>query len=140
MILNLDYYLIQKILGFFQKTNIINYNFTDDYFKKEYIFFISRYIPKISTDIKSLINLSMVSKNYYKFINNSDIGKLLLTLYHISQKNNNNLKLYHMKHISYCKLINCNDIYHYINHDIKNINVKKLSMAKNKTKNKIFYK
>jgi hypothetical protein len=118
--------IIQKILKFFQtKKEIKNQKekFTDCEFNQ--LITRRRKLITISTDILSILNLSITSK-YFNQIIKGPTGKLLLTVYSHSKEIIGDRPLHH---ISWCSEIDCKNICHYVNKDIRYKNIiKKIAL------------
>lgn len=124
---------IEKILEFFQTKKIIKTN--EDTNNHQFNQLVARRRKLlingsgIKTDLRSILNFSATNKYFNQFINKSNFGKLVLTVYHNSKElETSGINL---QHISYCPEFDCKNICHYVNKDIKHSNIlKKIALDK----------
>jgi len=101
--------LIVHILGYFQSEKILPKDNQTHWETLQKIYHMRKYIS-IKTDIQSLSNLSMVSVYFNNLLTRENIGNLLWTVHHISNKIITRDRL---NHIEYCRVLNCRNICHY---------------------------
>ncbi len=130
-------HLIQRILEFFQTKKIIKTTKNiNDYDLSQLIVKSRRNLINgkgIKTNIKAIANFSMVCRRFNNIIK-TDPGKLIFTIHYNSKETElaNTLS-----HISYCHNLDCKNICHYVNKDIKHSNIfKKIAVDRfNQLKN-----
>jgi len=120
---SLPEHLVQRVLEFFQTNKIvkIDKNLSEHDLNQLIVRFRKNLINGrgIKTDLKSILNFSMTCRRFNDMIK-SDLGKLILTVHYNSKELNLANKL---THISYCQNLDCRNICHYVNKDIKHTNI-----------------
>jgi hypothetical protein len=130
-------HLIQRILEFFQTKKIIKVDkdLTDHDLNQRIVKSRKNLIngKGIRTDLKSIMNFSITCRRFNDIIK-SDSGKLIFTV-HYNSKEFELMDV--LSHISYCHDLECRNICHYVNKDIKHTNIiKKIAVDKfNELKN-----
>lgn len=131
-------HLVLKILEFFQTKKTVDTSELSEHELSEHelsqLIARRRKLIDIKTDLPSILNLSMTNRYFNELVKKSNIGKLILTIHYNSDIIDFLPKL---QHISYCDKIDCKNICHYVNKDIKHSNlIKTIAIARfNKLKN-----
>lgn len=133
-------HIIQMILEYFQTKKMVKnaQNLLEHDFNKLIISGRKSLVngKGIKTDIKSILNFSMVCKRFREIIR-GDTGKLLLTVHYNLETGGDDRVL---QHISYCHDSSCRNVCHYVIKDIKHTNIlKKIAINEFNKLKKICY-
>jgi len=113
-------HLIQLVLGYFQTSK--KFSQSDRLTEYEMNRLVSRKRKNlingsgIKTDLRSIVSLSGTCQRFNYLIKKSNVGKLVLAV-HIHSKEYVVRDV--LQHISYCNEVNCTNVCHYVNKDIK---------------------